>query len=518
MTSRRWLLALPLVCACGARTGLHVDPPPPPCATDADCDDGVFCNGAETCREEHCISGAPLVCLGSTDCVTNACDETARACVRTYATPDADHDGYRAPLAGHRPGSPGSCGDDCDDHAATVHPGAMEVCNGVDDDCNGIIDDGATLTPTGDAVRVSEDAVAPSGPGGVQWTGDHYGISYWGYAESQSHVYFRTIDRSGAPSSTQQQLSTTPNDAFGASLVWNGSVLGAVWQDRRDPMGGYEIYFNRLTPTGERLGPDERISFAPGFSVNPAIAWTGSEFLIVWQDERDALSSGNYAIYGQRLDANGRLILANQRLTRLAGTSEGPSIAVNDTGVALAFMNERNGRRAISFGTMGLDLTARLAPVQISPPSQNAVGVTVVWNRDRWVAAWYDDDPASPDHEVWGASRNADGTAHTVALRLTMDPNFSRYPSLLPLGDRLLMTWADDRDGGAYTIWGRLLTADLAPLGPESRVTRTSMGMSAGVDPLLARGPDGDVGVLYRDQQGGRIQAWFTRLQCAIPR
>lgn len=31
--------------------------------------------------------------------------------------------------------------DDCDDTAAAIHPGAVEVCNGKDDNCSGTIDD-----------------------------------------------------------------------------------------------------------------------------------------------------------------------------------------------------------------------------------------------------------------------------------------------------------------------------------------------------------------------------------------
>ncbi len=46
-------------------------------------------------------------------------------------TADADGDGYSV------------CAGDCNDADPSVHPGAVELCNGIDDDCNSVIDDAA---------------------------------------------------------------------------------------------------------------------------------------------------------------------------------------------------------------------------------------------------------------------------------------------------------------------------------------------------------------------------------------
>jgi photosystem II stability/assembly factor-like uncharacterized protein len=50
--------------------------------------------------------------------------------------PDADGDGHASQACG---------GDDCDDQNPYVHPGAEELCNGLDEDCDGVADDGIDL-------------------------------------------------------------------------------------------------------------------------------------------------------------------------------------------------------------------------------------------------------------------------------------------------------------------------------------------------------------------------------------
>ena len=54
-----------------------------PCATDADCDDGLFCNGNETCLAGGCAGGQPMDCDDGQACTIDSCDELADTCAQT---------------------------------------------------------------------------------------------------------------------------------------------------------------------------------------------------------------------------------------------------------------------------------------------------------------------------------------------------------------------------------------------------------------------------------------------------
>jgi len=61
------------------------DPDCQPCTVDADCDDGVFCNGAETCDTATgiCQAGTPPDCDDGVVCTVDTCDEVNDECVNT---------------------------------------------------------------------------------------------------------------------------------------------------------------------------------------------------------------------------------------------------------------------------------------------------------------------------------------------------------------------------------------------------------------------------------------------------
>ncbi len=60
----------------------YVKPPEPECTVSGDCDDGLYCNGAEKCADGFCQVGTPIDCSALNDqCNNGICDEATDSCV-----------------------------------------------------------------------------------------------------------------------------------------------------------------------------------------------------------------------------------------------------------------------------------------------------------------------------------------------------------------------------------------------------------------------------------------------------
>ncbi|NOY92652.1 MAG: hypothetical protein GXP55_15800 [Deltaproteobacteria bacterium] len=166
------------------------------CVVDSDCDDGLFCNGAETCSptdptadvdgcapaEDACLAGqtcdeSAARCLtdcdttgdadgdghDSIDCEGDDCDDAdpnrfpgnTEVCdtskhdedcdATTFGFRDSDMDGYPDDACCNVDAAGVDvCGTDCQDAMPGIHPTEAESCNGIDDNCDGMIDEGLT--------------------------------------------------------------------------------------------------------------------------------------------------------------------------------------------------------------------------------------------------------------------------------------------------------------------------------------------------------------------------------------
>ena len=54
----------------------------PECSVNADCDNGLYCDGAETCNAGSCVAGS-APCADGVDCTVDSCDEATDSCSNT---------------------------------------------------------------------------------------------------------------------------------------------------------------------------------------------------------------------------------------------------------------------------------------------------------------------------------------------------------------------------------------------------------------------------------------------------
>ena len=406
------------------------------------------------------------------------------------------------------PGTPGACGDDCDDTRASAFPGHIEVCDGVDNDCNGVVDDGAQYLPKTGAtdVRVSSAGLAFALPSGLAQNDAEYFATYTASVSGKGRVLGIGLDLDGKATRPEERLTQVESDQSGGSIAWTGDRYGVVWSDRR--FFNYESFFALFDRHGVKMAPgDVRVTDSGGFSINAQVVWTGTTFVVVWQ-EGDG-GNGTFQILAQRIGLDGVRIGETISLSTATG-EESPVLAVGRPGLGLAWVRGNASVHRVLFAPYTFDLKPNHAPIELTPPNAAGVYPTIVWNRDAFVVAWY--EPGG-SNAVFAAAVDGAGTIQTPAKKISDSPRFARDPSILALGDRLLMVYADARDrNSGYELYTRMISRTLDPIGNPARMT-TSPGDS--VQPQIAFGPQGEVGVLFRDDRPGTPQTYFTHLVCS---
>ncbi|MCY1022017.1 MYXO-CTERM sorting domain-containing protein [Pyxidicoccus sp. MSG2] len=89
----------------------------------------------------------------------------------------------------------------------------------------------------------------------------------------------------------------------GADVAWGGGVYLVVWDDDRN--GNTDIYAARVTPDGTVLDPGGiALTTAVNAQKNPAVAFDGTRFFVVWEDARVCCDD----VYGARVDPDGTVL------------------------------------------------------------------------------------------------------------------------------------------------------------------------------------------------------------------
>ncbi|MFH1329390.1 MAG: hypothetical protein ABIJ48_01830 [Actinomycetota bacterium] len=273
-------------------------------------------------------------------------------------------------------------------------------------------------------------------------------------------------------------------DEASPAVASSGTGYLVVWEDLRDEgTSGVDVYGQLLSATGAPIGHDFRISDAAGAAdeQRPAVAWNGSEYLVVWEDLRKWDTRGA-DIYGRRVSAAGALLAPGIRMSGPGATDyeSEPAIAWSGSEYLVVWRDERNSQ------DRGTDIHGRLVSAAGAPTGFDArisgTNATadeavpdVAWSGSNFLVVWQDsrnsDDRGddvrgrlvSPAGTPLGRDRRISGT-NAIADDLA--------PALAGNGTDFLVVWEDWRmnPGRQTDIYARLVSSAGAPIGANFRV------------------------------------------------
>ncbi|MCX7995956.1 MAG: T9SS type A sorting domain-containing protein [candidate division WOR-3 bacterium] len=287
-------------------------------------------------------------------------------------------------------------------------------------------------------------------------------------------------------------ISTATNDQMAPAVAFDGTNYLVVWEDKRS--GTYfDIYGTRVDQSGTVLNPSGIIvSNAANHQESPALAFDGTNYLVVWQDKRGGTY---YDIYGTRIDRSGTVLNPSGIAISTASLDQVmPAVAFDGTNYLEVWEYYRNSSSAPDiYCTRGNTSGTVLNPagIAISTASQYQMTPCVTFGGGNYLVVWI--DMRNGNWDIYGARVNPSGTVlDPSGIPICTNTSTQMAPAVGFDGVNYVVVWQDMRNG-SFDIYGAQLNISGAIV--NTFVVSTQSGNQ--IDPVLAIGPAGQIFTAY---------------------
>jgi len=348
--------------------------------------------------------------------------------------------------------------------------------------------DDTVLDPTGIILSTAANyQLVPS----VAFNGTHY-LCVWAdgrRAGSQDDIYGARVSQDGTvldPSGIA--ISTAAYDQNAPSVASDGTNYLVVWHDQRN--GYYEIYGARVNQDGVVLDPSG-IAISQQRSLYPAVAFDGTNYMTVWAD----LRFGLWYIYGTRVSQDGVVLdPSGIAIDTSVSCYSAPSIAFDGTNY-LVVWEVYNVSHEI-FGTRvsqdGVVLDPEFIRISFNHPDAQ-LEPSVAFDGINYLVVWRDNRISGSGWEIYGARVSQDGVvldSSGIAIDTTM--SYKKHQSVAFDGVNYQVVWVDRRNsewdiyGAKVNTAGNLVDTFLVSAQSGNQFT-----------PSLVHGPDDQIFITY---------------------
>jgi hypothetical protein len=370
---------------------------------------------------------------------------------------------------------------------------------------------GAVLDPNG--IAVSSLGLSSDGPA-VTFDGTSFLVAY---AASDGLVYGRRIATTGALVDAVPFAIINPpggSSANGPVAAANaGGTTLVVWEDFRSGLGP-DIYGARVSGS-TALDPNGiGISTNAGDEDAPSLAYNGSNWLVVWEDDRSGTSSD---VYGARVSTAGAVLdSAATGIAISAGAADEthPKVASNGSASFVVWEDQRNaattsidiyGARVSTAGAV-LDASG----IQVTNNTGAQFGPGVAYDGANYTVVWLDEAGVLYGNRVSAAGALLNG-AGGAAVSGAPSTTFFGAISLAPAGAATYLVW-DQIFGGASAAnpYGSRLSTALAMVDAPGVLLASSANGEK--ETAIAAGPQGQWLAVWHDDRGDQDAIYGARL------
>jgi hypothetical protein len=235
------------------------------------------------------------------------------------------------------------------------------------------------------------------------------------------------------------------SDQRSSAVAFDGTNYLVVWQDSRNDLS-YDIYGARVTQSGTILDPiGIPISVAVNSQGVPSVAFDGTNYLVVWADGRT--DQGN--IYGARVNQTGVVLDTNGIGIAVAPSGQWyPSVSFDGTNFFIVWEDYRNNiNYADIYGARvtpsGIVLDTSGIPISTTADAQE--DPSVAFDGTNYLVVW--EDMRSGYWDLYGARVNQSGSViDTIGIPIATGPYRQVDPSVAFDGLNYLVAWGDRRN------------------------------------------------------------------------
>jgi hypothetical protein len=310
----------------------------------------------------------------------------------------------------------------------------------------------------------------------IAFDGTNYLIAWQDGRSGAADIYGARVSPAGAVLDPDGiAISTAAGEQEVPALAFDGTNYLVVWRDGRS--GNWDIYGARVSPAGAVLDPGGiAISTAPGFQHYPALAFDGTNYLVAWQDGR---SGAGDDIYSSRVSPAGAVLdPGGIAISTAAGNQGGPALAFDGANYLVAWGDWRSGAGDI-YGTRVSPVGAVLDPggIAISTAPIYQVSPALAFDGTNYLVAWQDGRSGGTEFDIYGARVSPAGAVlDPGGIPISTAPRYQFLPPALAFdGSNYLVAWTDWRSGQT-DIYGARVSPAGAVLDPGGIAISTAPG------------------------------------------